>query len=93
MDNAERIAALHVELVTEQDDHRRARLHLELAGLCVAAGHLEHAARHFREALLFEPSLQAARTGLEGLAARARPERPPRARMRDLLGRVRARVK
>ncbi len=91
---ADRIAALHFALVDERDDRRRARIHLELAGLCVSAGHLEHAARHFREALLFEPTLHAAREGLANLAERSRSGDPSKApsRVGGLLGRLRRAV-
>jgi hypothetical protein len=91
---ADRIAALHYALVDERDDRRRARIHLELAGLCVAAGNLEHAARHFREALLFEPTLHAAREGLANVAERSRTgsaTRPP-SRARGLFERLRRAV-
>lgn len=63
----DRVAELHLRLVEEQDDRSRARMHLELATLAVREGKIEQAARHFREALLFDHSLERARVGLEEL--------------------------
>lgn len=63
----DRVAELHLSLIEERDDRARARIHLELATLAVREGKLEQAARHFREALLFDRSLERARVGLEEL--------------------------
>ena len=63
----ERIAELHRALVEEPGDSARARMHLELARLYVREARFDAAARHFREALAFEPSLLAARHGLNEL--------------------------
>jgi hypothetical protein len=76
-----RIAQLHVALLDEADDAVRARLHLELARLNLRQAHLEGAARHFREALAYEPTLAAARSGLAQLD---RPEGGTRKRDRLL---------
>lgn len=63
----DRVAELHLRLIEEQDDRARAGMHLELATLAVRDGKLEQAARHFREALLFDKTLDRARLGLEEL--------------------------
>lgn len=63
----DRVAELHLRLIDEQDDRTRARMHLELASLAVRDGKLEQAARHFREALVFDQTLERARVGLEEL--------------------------
>jgi hypothetical protein len=76
-----RIAEIHVALIDEADDAARARLHLELARLHLRQAHLEGAARHFREALAYEPSLAAARSELAQLN---RPEAGSRKRDRLL---------
>ena len=75
MDAETRIAELHRCLVEETDDAARARMHLELGAIAARAGKLDVAARHFREALAFEPGLAAARAGLAHLGTRPEGER------------------
>lgn len=67
----DRVAELHLKLVDEQDRGRRAGMHLELASLALRDGNLEQAARHFREALWLEPTLERARIGLRELGERS----------------------
>ena len=67
----DRVAELHMRLVEEQDSGRRALIHLELASLALRDGNLEQAARHFREALWLEPTLERARAGLRELGERS----------------------
>lgn len=70
----ERVAELHLKLVDEQDRGRRAGMHLELASLALRDGNLEQAARHFREALWLEPTLERASVGLRELGERSTAE-------------------
>ena len=86
MDAEARIAELHRRLVEETDDAARARMHLELGAIAARAGKLDAAARHFREALAFEPGLAAARSGLAHLSGRPEGERK-RDVLRKALGR------
>ncbi len=67
----DRVAELHLKLIDEQDRGRRASMHLELASLALRDGNLEQAARHFREALWLEPTLERARVGLKELGERS----------------------
>lgn len=67
----DRVAELHLKLVDEPDRGRRASMHLELASLALRDGNLEQAARHFREALWLEPTLERARAGLRELGERS----------------------
>lgn len=87
----DRVSELHLHLVEETDDLSRARMHLELATLAVRDGKLDSATRHFREALLFDATLERARLGLEELGdlARSRPRIAPRGLLRGLLHRLR----
>ncbi len=72
----DRVAALHMQLIDETDPLRRAGIHLELASLGVAAGQFPTAARHFREALLLDATLEVARKGLARLGATELPRGP-----------------
>jgi hypothetical protein len=63
----DRVAELHLRLIDEQDRGRRAAMHLELASLALREGNIEQAARHFREALLLDATLDRARAGLRDL--------------------------
>lgn len=69
-----RIAALHQALMETLDPGTRARIHLELGGLALQNKQIESAKRHFQEALVLDPRLDAARRWLAELAERARPE-------------------
>jgi hypothetical protein len=67
-----RVVELHQRLVEERDDRERARMHVELGQLAVKEGRLEQAARHFREALVFDRQCAPARnslTQLDGVGA------------------------
>ena len=59
-----RVVELHQRLCEERDDVERARMHLELGQLAVKEGRLEQAARHFREALVFDRGCAPARRSL-----------------------------
>ena len=74
---ADRVSQLHLLLIDELDDLRRARFHLELAVIAVRDGQLDSAACHFREALHFDHTLELARKGLHELGelVREAPER------------------
>lgn len=85
----DRVAELHHRLVYETDGMIRAGLHLELATLAVADGRFEHAARHFREALLLDGRLDHARDGLAALGEKLNPPSAPQGRLRGLLSRFR----
>jgi Tfp pilus assembly protein PilF len=67
----DRVAELHLRLIDEQDRGRRAAMHLELASLALRDGNIEQAARHFREALLLDDTLDRARAGLKDLGERS----------------------
>ena len=67
--DSDRIATLHLQLIDEIDPLRRAGVHLELATLSLGAGQFESAARHFREALVLDTTLERARAGLRSLGA------------------------
>ncbi len=73
----DRVATLHLQLIDEADPVRRAAMHLELASLGVAAGQFQSAARHFREALLLDTTLEVARKGLLRLGAQEKPAAAP----------------
>ncbi|MFZ5478221.1 MAG: tetratricopeptide repeat protein [Myxococcota bacterium] len=62
-----RVVELHQRLVEERDDRERARMHVELGQLAVKEGRLEQAARHFREALIFDRHSAPARHSLSEL--------------------------
>ncbi len=85
----DRTAALHLQLIDEQDRGRRAGMHLELASLAVRDGNIEQAARHFREALWHEPTLERARAGLRDLGEQVNPQRPRKSILRMLMTRLR----
>ena len=74
----QKVADLHRALIDEQDDARRARIHLELAGMSLREGKPEQAVRHFREAHEFEPTLSGARSGLDHARRGLRPVAPGR---------------
>ena len=90
----DRVAELHLKLVDEQDRGRRAGMHLELASLALRDGNLEQAARHFREALLLEPTLERARIGLKELGERSTLHKGDgrRGLMRGIVDRLRRRA-
>jgi Flp pilus assembly protein TadD len=87
----DQMAALHLKLIDEMDPLRRAGIHLELASLAVRAGQFQQAARHFREALLLDATLDAARKGLARLGATERPVAPAEGGLRGWIGRLRRR--
>lgn len=59
--------ALQTRLLDESDPGERAGVHLELGRLALRDGRLESAARHLREALFLNRSLDAARDLLRDL--------------------------
>lgn len=63
----DRIATIHLRLLQEPDPLVRASLHLEAASLRMSEGQFELAARHFREALHLDDSLEVARARLREL--------------------------
>lgn len=87
----DRVAALHLQLIEETDPLRRAGIHLELASLAVAGGQFQNAARHFREALLLDATLEVARKGLARLGATENPARPNPGGLRGWFSRLRDR--
>ena len=66
-DRDTRVAELQARLVDCRDPLERARVHLELATLALAAGRGEAAVRHLREALLLDRGLDRARAMLREL--------------------------
>jgi len=82
------IAQLHHLLMETQDPRARARVHLDLARHVLQAGRLEAAIRHLREALHFDPRLDAARALLTqvGAGAADRRKSPVRALLSMLRG-------
>lgn len=64
-------ASIHLRLVHELDPRARAGLHLELASIRMTEGQFEQAARHFREALHLDDSLEVARARLRELGVGA----------------------
>jgi hypothetical protein len=89
----DRVGELHVRLIDERDDRNRASMHLELATLALKDGKLDQAARHFREALVFDATLDRARRGLEDLGdlSRGRGDEGRRGFFRGLIDRLRRR--
>jgi hypothetical protein len=89
----DRVAELHLRLIDEQDRGRRASIHLELASLALRDGNLEQGARHFREALWLEPTLERARVGLRELGERSTLSKGEgrKGLVRALVGRLRGR--
>lgn len=83
------MAALHLQLIEEIDPMRRAGIHIELATLAVGGGQFQQAARHFREALLLDTTLEGARKGLQRLGVSENPVRPPPGGLRGLFARLR----
>lgn|GEM_PF-2554753 len=87
-----RVARLQRVLIDAQDEHERARAHLDLARICLADGQVEGSVRHLREALLLDRRLEAARHLLSELGETSRvqvQERDRRTAVRALLGRFR----
>ena len=63
-DISSRVALLHRQLIEETERSTVARIHLELGEIAVGEGRFPQANRHFREALWWDPSLDAARSAL-----------------------------
>ncbi len=72
MDRSPRVAELHRLLVEEQDEGRRAEVHLELGRIALEQRRPDLAIRHFREALLLQPGLERARQALRALGELSR---------------------
>ncbi len=72
MDRSPRVAELHLLLVEEQDEGRRAEAHMELGRIALEQRRPDLAIRHFREALLLKPGLERARQALRALGERSR---------------------
>lgn len=88
----ERVETLQRRLMELTDPRARAEIHLDLGAMAVRDGRLDHAGRHFREALVLEPRLERARALLHelGEVSRIQVSRVGRrASMRSLLGRIR----
>jgi hypothetical protein len=73
---SERVAALHRLLVETEDDQRRAAAHLDLGRIALDRRRVDLAVRHFREALLLEPDLEAASAALRALGENVVAARP-----------------
>lgn len=66
-DLSQRVTALHRLLIEETERSTCAKIHLELGEIAVGEGRFPNANRHFREALWWDPSLDAARSALLAL--------------------------
>lgn len=78
------VSQLQHLLLETTDPRARARVHLDLARHVLQAGRLEAAARHLREALHFDPRLDAARALLSEVGPQ-KGSLKPRSAMRSLL--------
>jgi len=92
--DTERSATLQARLLETPGDTARARIHLELGRIALRDGRLEVAVRHFKEALVLDRRLDAARQMLLDLGegsriAAGRGDR--RKAMRGILARFRRR--
>ena len=93
MDDSSSIEALQVRLLDESDPGARASVHLELGRLALRDGRLEIAARHLREALLLNRSLDAAKDLLRELGEEAAAADRKAGLFRSLVTRFRQRGK
>jgi tetratricopeptide (TPR) repeat protein len=66
-ESQDRIAKLHRLLIEEADPRDRAEIHVALGKIAVDEGKLSLAIRHYREALLQDPSAHTARDALRSL--------------------------
>lgn len=97
----ERVAALHRLLVETEDDLLRAEAHVELAQIALEKRRVDLAIRHFREAVLLDPSRDSARKWLRTLGEAAQvpsdrahsPGVEPRQESRSILARVGSRLR
>ena len=86
-----RVATLHARLMESTDSTERARIHLELGRIALRDGRLDVAVRHFKEALLLDARLEAARQILADLGEGSRLSTHTggrRAAVRQLLAQV-----
>lgn len=61
------VAMLHRRLIDEMEPSAAARIHLELGNIAIQDGKFEQAITHFKEALWWDPHLDAARSSLLAL--------------------------
>ena len=66
-DDLDPVAELHRLLIEDTDPQARAHAHVELGKIAVDGGKLSLAIRHYREALLLDPSAHTARDALRSL--------------------------
>ena len=87
----ERIAELHRLLVEAADPSVRARAHVELGRHALGSRRVDLAIRHFREALVLDRHLEAARQALHSLGEESQVREPSgrrRTALRSVLRRV-----
>ena len=83
-----RVIQLQQLLMDTEEPRPRARAHLELGRIALRRRKVEQAIRHFREAALLDPHLEAAHSRLRALGASLDAAAPPR--VRGLRQRLRA---